>query len=36
MKDLTGKKGIEGSQYIRVAVRNSEDNDSFIEAIQTI
>ncbi|MDR1970394.1 MAG: aminotransferase class I/II-fold pyridoxal phosphate-dependent enzyme [Treponema sp.] len=34
IKDLTGKKGIPGRGWLRVAVRNRADNDTFIEKLQ--
>jgi histidinol-phosphate/aromatic aminotransferase/cobyric acid decarboxylase-like protein/choline kinase len=33
IKDLTGKKGIPGAEYIRLAVRNRSDNDTLIEKL---
>jgi histidinol-phosphate/aromatic aminotransferase/cobyric acid decarboxylase-like protein len=33
IKDLTGKKGIPGSDFIRIAIRGKEDNDLFIETL---
>jgi histidinol-phosphate/aromatic aminotransferase/cobyric acid decarboxylase-like protein len=35
IKDLTGKKGIPGGGFIRIAIRNKEDNDFFIKALVT-
>lgn len=36
IKDLTGKKGIDGTSWVRIAVRNGSDNDRFISTINTI
>ena len=36
IKDLTGKIGFEGKEYIRVAVRDFEDNEFLIEKLQKI
>jgi len=36
IKDLTGKKGIEGDSFVRITVRNKEDNDTFIDALNKI
>jgi histidinol-phosphate/aromatic aminotransferase/cobyric acid decarboxylase-like protein/choline kinase len=33
IKDLTGKKGIPDASYIRLAVRNKEDNDKLVEKL---
>lgn len=33
IKDLTGKKGIEGDCWIRLAVRNTADNDRLVEKL---
>jgi histidinol-phosphate/aromatic aminotransferase/cobyric acid decarboxylase-like protein/choline kinase len=33
IKDLTGKKGIPGNNFIRIAIRNKEDNDFFIKTL---
>jgi histidinol-phosphate/aromatic aminotransferase/cobyric acid decarboxylase-like protein/choline kinase len=33
IKDLTGKKGIPGDTWVRLAIRNQADNDSLIEAL---
>jgi histidinol-phosphate/aromatic aminotransferase/cobyric acid decarboxylase-like protein len=33
IKDLTGKIG-NGKQYIRLAIRNSEENDQLLEALK--
>jgi histidinol-phosphate/aromatic aminotransferase/cobyric acid decarboxylase-like protein/choline kinase len=34
IKDLTGKKGIEGDRWIRLAVRDCKDNDLLIEKLK--
>lgn len=34
IKDCSRKKGFEGRQFIRIAVRNTEDNNSLIQALQ--
>ncbi|KEI97161.1 aminotransferase [Clostridium botulinum A2B7 92] len=34
IKDLSGKKGFENKQYIRIAVRNREDNEILIGALK--
>ena len=34
VKDCSTKKGFEGAQFIRLAVRNKEDNDSLINALK--
>lgn len=36
IKDLSSKKGFENGQYIRLAVRNTEDNDKLITALKEI
>jgi len=36
IKDLTGKSGFEGKEYVRIAVRNKADNDSIINALEKI
>ncbi len=36
IKDLSEKDGIEGEQYIRVAVKNQEENDLLIEALSKV
>lgn len=36
IKDLTGKKGFEGKQYIRIAVRNSVDNDIIVQSLKSM
>jgi histidinol-phosphate/aromatic aminotransferase/cobyric acid decarboxylase-like protein len=33
VKDLTGKKGIPGNDFIRIAIRDKEDNDFFIKTL---
>jgi histidinol-phosphate/aromatic aminotransferase/cobyric acid decarboxylase-like protein len=33
IKDLTGKKGIPGNSYVRLAVRNEDDNQRLIDAL---
>jgi histidinol-phosphate/aromatic aminotransferase/cobyric acid decarboxylase-like protein/choline kinase len=33
IKDLTGKKGIPGNDFIRIAIRGKEDNDLFIKTL---
>lgn len=34
IKDLSGKKGIPDNSWIRIAVRNPEDNDRLVQALQ--
>ena len=34
IKDLSSKKGFDGEQFIRLAVRNSDDNDKLIAALK--
>ena len=34
IKDLSSKKGFDGGQFIRLAVRNSDDNDKLIAALK--
>jgi hypothetical protein len=34
IKDLTGKIGFEGKEYIRVAVRDFDDNEFLIEKLK--
>ncbi|EGL39106.1 hypothetical protein HMPREF9126_0284 [Parvimonas sp. oral taxon 110 str. F0139] len=34
IKDLTSKINLENREFIRVAVRNTEDNECFIAAIK--
>lgn len=36
IKDLSGKKGFEQGNYIRLAVRSSKDNDFFIRCIKRV
>lgn len=36
IKDLTGKKGIDGERWIRVAVRSVKENDAFVARLATI
>jgi len=36
IKDLTGKIGFEGKEYIRIAIKNSEDNRLIIEALKKL
>ena len=36
IKDLSSKKGFENGQFIRLAVRNTEDNDKLIAALKEI
>lgn len=36
IKDLTGKKGIKDNSWIRLAVRNSHDNDRLIDALKAL
>jgi histidinol-phosphate/aromatic aminotransferase/cobyric acid decarboxylase-like protein/choline kinase len=33
IKDLTGKKGIPQDNFVRIAIRNKEDNDLFIKSL---
>lgn len=35
IKDLSTKSGFDGKQYIRIAVRNREDNEALIAALKT-
>ena len=35
IKDLTGKKYFEEPKYIRLAIRNQEDDDALVEALKT-
>jgi histidinol-phosphate/aromatic aminotransferase/cobyric acid decarboxylase-like protein len=35
IKDLTGKKGIPGGSYIRLAVRSEKDNMRLIDALRS-
>lgn len=36
IKDLSEKEGFFGKNYIRIAIRNSNDNEKFLEAIENI
>ena len=36
IKDLTGKSGFEGKEYVRIAVRDRADNDSIINALEEL
>ena len=36
IKDLSSKKGFENGGYIRLAVRNKDDNDALIAALKDI
>ena len=36
IKDCNNKTGLQGKNYIRIAIRNSEDNDALIKAFQSI
>lgn len=36
IKDLTGKKGFEGKEYIRVAVRDSKDNNKLLSKLNEL
>ena len=36
IKDLSSKKGFENGQFIRLAVRNCQDNDRLIFALKEI
>lgn len=36
IKDCNNKTGLQGKNYIRIAIRNSEDNDKLIKALQTL
>lgn len=36
IKDLTGKTGIPGDSFIRIAIRNKEDNDFFIRTLNSL
>lgn len=36
IKDCNNKTGLAGKNYIRVAIRNSEDNDTFITALKEL
>ena len=34
IKDLSGKEGFEGKSFVRVAVRNRDDNEKLIESLK--
>ena len=36
MRDCSGKGGFDGKQYMRIAVRNNQDNSRLIEALKSI
>lgn len=36
IKDLTGKKGINGDKWIRLAVRNTQDNDYLLAVLRSL
>lgn len=36
IKDLTGKKGIDGNNWIRLTVRNKKDNKKLVEALSVV
>ena len=36
IKDCNNKTGLQGKNYIRIAIRNSEDNDALIKAFQSL
>jgi histidinol-phosphate/aromatic aminotransferase/cobyric acid decarboxylase-like protein len=36
IKDLTGKKGIPGDRFIRIAVKNKNENDFFIHTLNSL
>lgn len=36
IKDLVDKNGFNGKQYVRIAVRDDKDNQTFIEALKTL
>jgi len=36
MRDCSNKKGLDGKQYMRIAVRSKEDNARLIKALQTL
>jgi histidinol-phosphate/aromatic aminotransferase/cobyric acid decarboxylase-like protein len=36
IKDLTGKKGIPGDSFIRIAVRDEHDNNAFIARVSAL
>ena len=36
IKDLTGKKGFESGEYIRIAVRDKDDNGALITKLKEL
>jgi len=36
IKDCTGKRGLEDGEYVRIAVRDSADNDFLISAVESV
>ena len=36
IKDCNNKTGLQGKNYIRIAIRTNEDNDKLINALQTL
>ena len=36
IKDLSDKKGFDGKQYVRIAVRDDKDNQTLIFALQAL
>lgn len=34
VKDLTGKKGLPAGEYLRLAVRDSKDNDKLLDGLK--
>ena len=36
IKDLSDKKGFDGKQYVRIAVRDDEDNQTLIFALKAL
>ena len=36
IKDCSHKKGFDGQQYIRLAIRNKEDNDKLIISLSNL
>mgnify|MGYP002513707027 CR=1 FL=1 len=36
MRNCSGKEGFDGKQYMRIAVRDRNDNDKLIEALTEI
>lgn len=36
IKDCSTKKGVEGKKYVRIAIRNSADNDRLVKALEDI